>query len=154
MLDSRKSSNISSFELPLDSPKTCKISKKQSATKAEEPKVVLSAGEWRCTACTVTNKQGSIRCIVCGKLAGRDVRQQVKQQDDTTAKPSVEVDQLKYDQRDKIIVKFNDPASRPYTVVAAVPCDDRDPTNYTMQLDEGEQNNTNESIACKSTQDT
>mmetsp|Transcript_14540 Transcript_14540/g.20404 ORF Transcript_14540/g.20404 Transcript_14540/m.20404 type:complete len:1005 (+) Transcript_14540:63-3077(+) len=110
-LDRKRSSDL---DVPLESPKarTVKIKK--------EPQIPLSEGEWRCTACTLTNKQGDIHCKLCGKLAGREVREQVRKQDSENL-PTLQLSKNKYGEDDDILIKFTDPLARPYTVICIVP---------------------------------
>mmetsp|Transcript_39937 Transcript_39937/g.77658 ORF Transcript_39937/g.77658 Transcript_39937/m.77658 type:complete len:981 (-) Transcript_39937:158-3100(-) len=117
-LDRRKGSSAV-FSLPLDSPK---LRSKKSPSKVVpiEPKVELEEGEWRCTACTLTNKQGEIRCQLCGKLAGREVRDSMRRQD-VEHQPQVQPVKSSYEQEDMIEVEFKDPIARPYTVLCVIP---------------------------------
>mmetsp|Transcript_15038 Transcript_15038/g.36829 ORF Transcript_15038/g.36829 Transcript_15038/m.36829 type:complete len:937 (-) Transcript_15038:116-2926(-) len=101
---------------PLESPKfrTGRKSKKS-------PKVELTEGEWQCTACTLTNPSGAIRCQICGKLAGREIREQIRKQDGTEPQASVQTGDKNFRQTDEIRVEFLDPTCRAYTVVSIIP---------------------------------
>jgi len=107
-----KKDGTNSFRLPLDSPKP-----KKSPPKLPSPRVELKDGEWRCLFCTLKNEKGAIRCKLCGKLAGKKVREQVRKDTKEYQGPRIEA---KVDTEYQIHVRFQDPQSRPYTVVCVV----------------------------------
>jgi len=126
-LDIRKNHHRSAFDLPLDSPKL--RTKKRSPSPPSDPPVVLKNGEWRCSACTYINEgglgssngkgNGSIRCQLCGKLAGRDVREQLRKKD-VDNQPQVSLDKPLVKSDEEIYIDFKDPLARPYTVLCII----------------------------------
>ncbi|GAB5370851.1 hypothetical protein AAMO2058_001528800, partial [Amorphochlora amoebiformis] len=115
----KKQSFSPGFSLPLESPRSAKTKKHP-----KEERIMLENGEWQCSKCTLRNSKDDIRCKICGKLAGRDVREQKRKENQPDQIPKVFLgkESNQYKLSEDIVVKFKDPAAKPYTVICIVPC--------------------------------